>query len=109
MQWKQLEDYDYEISTDGQVRHTKHKKVRKTQPNSNGYPKVSLYNKTTGKYQTIPIHRLMAKAYLNLEIGQVVDHINRNRNDPRLENLRAISQSENGKNRSHCKTCTCLD
>lgn len=46
--------------------------------------------------KTIPLHRYIMKAVK----GQEIDHINRNKLDNRLENLRFCTRSENRKNTS---------
>lgn len=48
-----------------------------------------------GKQYTIAIHRVI----LNPNIGEDIDHINRNRLDNRRENLRICTRKENTRNR----------
>lgn len=47
-------------------------------------------------------HRL-AWLYVHGSIPAYIDHINQNRSDNRLENLREASKSQNGANRERCK------
>jgi hypothetical protein len=62
---------------------------------ANGYNRVWLNGK---KYMH---HRVIAQQFIdNPENLPQIDHINRIRTDNRLENLRWISSSENGKNKS---------
>lgn len=66
--------------------------------NNNGYSKVKLTNdeKIRKEYY---IHRLIALSYLdNSENKPEVDHIDRNRSNNKLENLRWATLSENRKN-----------
>lgn len=58
--------------------------------------------KFDGKYKSKCVHRLIAEVFLNgnspIEEGLVVDHINTDTLDNRVENLRIVSPSENMKN-----------
>lgn len=56
----------------------------------NGYMTVNL-----GANNSMYVHRLMAATFLGLKSGQDVDHINRDRTDNRIENLRVCSRSQN--------------
>ena len=49
--------------------------------------------------QKFYIHKLVAKTFIKNNDKKYVDHINRIRNDNRLENLRWVTCSENNKNR----------
>lgn len=106
--WKKLKDYDYEVSDNGDVRHYKHKKIRKQRTIDGGYKAVKILNKTTGKYRLVRVHRLVAEAFLGDTEGMLVDHINRNRIDNHVSNLRLATGLQNAKNRSHCETCSCV-
>ncbi len=61
-----------------------------------GYVRVKLYR--NGEYKRYYVHDLMAKAFMNPEFSPfVVNHINGDKKDNRLNNLELISQSANVK------------
>jgi len=90
---------NYLIYEDGRVRSKRFEnRFLKQQTTRDGYKNVGLYG-DNGKTTEL-IHRLMAKTYipnpLNLE---TVDHINRIRDDNRVENLRWASRKQQAENR----------
>ena len=94
--WKSIPSFpEYEVSTEGQIRN---KKLKILTPcnNGNGYLKVSL-----GRNNQRLIHRLVGETFLDLVDGKSeIDHINRNKKDNSLQNLRWVSHSENNENRT---------
>lgn len=87
----------YEISENGDIKNVK-RTVLKTKKNAAGYLAVSL--STNNKKQTFTVHTLVAKAYLpNPENKATVDHIDRNRENSKLSNLRWADVREQCKNR----------
>ena len=63
----------------------------------NGYPRVSLNRKSFKKNRLIDIQFLQNLDPINYD---VIDHINRNRTDYHLSNLRFCSSSDNNRNKS---------
>jgi hypothetical protein len=62
------------------------------------------------------VHRLVLEAFTSVDEGKglYVDHIDRDKTNNRIENLRWVTQKENMQNRSpptpfkHCKSCNCF-
>ena len=93
-----LADDDYEICEEFpyQIRRKSNKRiVKETIHKSTGYVVCYMNNKQYYK------HRIVAIQFIpNPENYSEVDHINRDRTDFRIENLRFVSSSENKKNRT---------
>lgn len=97
--YKQINEYpDYEISDMGNIRNIKTKRILKPQTSRKGYFRVSLYKNK--KLYIVEIHRLVAITYIeNLDMSNQVDHIDRNRLNNNISNLRWLSKEDNLKNR----------
>ena len=88
---------NYLIYPDGKVYSKKRKRYLKQGTNNYGYKKVDLCKDGTKK--TYLVHRLVALHYIpNPENKPQVDHINRDRSDNRIDNLRWVTRSENQQN-----------
>jgi hypothetical protein len=94
-QWKQIKDFeDYEISNLGRI---KRKEKFLTPVWAERYYVVCLCDVRGHKNKYV--HRLLAEAFIpNPENKPQVDHINRDRRDNSLSNLRWVTESENGRN-----------
>lgn len=92
--WKPIKDTDrYSISNLGRLRnnHTGH--IQKPR-DSRGYKSVAIY--LNGKTKAYPIHRLVAEAFCFKQANKTeVDHIDGDRGNNAVGNLRWVTRSEN--------------
>jgi hypothetical protein len=102
-EWRPVKDFpDYEVSNLGRVKslkkyHGTEERFLAHKSHRGGYDIVCLSKDKKPYYKTI--HRLVAIAFLPPSEKQEVDHINRNKKDNRVENLRWASHSENNINK----------
>lgn len=88
---------DYYICPCGRVYSYKQKKFLKSHVNNKGYQIVTLRQNNINLYKTI--HRLVAETYLeNPESKSQVDHIDGNKNNNTVDNLRWVTVYENRHN-----------
>jgi len=94
---------DYLIYPDGRVFSKKTNKFKTHSDNGSGYKYVSLYPNEKTYY----VHRLVAIHYIpNPDNLPEVDHINRIKDDNRVENLRWTTKLQNNHNKGIMKTNT---
>ena len=95
--WKTVKDFeDYQVSDNGDAKSLKKggERILKPQPSSNGYLTVCFWKE--GKHYTKSVHRLVAEAFIpNPDNLRDVDHINGDRTDNRVENLRWCRHKDN--------------
>jgi hypothetical protein len=93
--WKPITDFpNYEVSSKGQVK-SKYKNIIMTlQKNYAGYLKICLKN-NEDKYISCSAHRLVAKEFIdNPENKPTVDHIDKNKQNNCVSNLRWATMTE---------------
>jgi len=100
--WKNITDFDnYEVSSFGMVRNKKTQKLLSPGKNSRGYMYVNLYNK--GR-KNITVHNLVANTFLNKSNFNEIDHIDNNKQNNNVSNLRWCTRSDNCLNRDCVRT-----
>lgn len=87
----------YEVSDEGQVRHAVTGRVMSGGINAHGYRQVSFRpDGKHGRHVGYTVHRMVALTFIGPRPeGHSVDHINRDRSDNRLVNLRYIAERDN--------------
>jgi hypothetical protein len=98
--WKYNSEYELYVSTDGGIKDSK-KKLIKPVINPSGYFAIIVPKHK----KFIPVHRIVAETFLGIKPSDLynIDHINHNRHDNRLKNLRYITVEQNWE---HEKTST---
>lgn len=99
-------DFRYEVSRDGVVRNIKSKKVKKQRITKFGYYRTSYrVNKTNPHYQANqgwdrPLHQLVMECWgpKRPSPKHIIDHIDRNKLNNDISNLRWVTHSENAHN-----------
>lgn len=101
--WKNIEGYpNYMVSNMGRVKslnynHTGKENILKTLLDGKGYYFVTIFKNK--KPKCCRIHRLIAEAFIpNIENKPFIDHINTDKTDNRIENLRWVTHKENMNN-----------
>ena len=96
--WKDIKGYEgvYQVSNLGNVRRVKLLK-QYSDESKGGYNVVNLCKDGNAKMKRV--HRLVAEAFIpNPENKPCIDHINTDRTDNRVENLKWVTKQENSNN-----------
>ena len=95
-EYKKLDNYsNYRIYPDGRVYSEVCNRFLKGCIDGHGYPQYGLINDDT-KPKKVNIHRLIAVLFIpNPDNKEMVDHIDRDRQNNSIENLRWVSRGQN--------------
>lgn len=105
--WKEIQGFEglYAVSSKGRVKNIETGKVLKNRSNNHGYPYVAL-PKGDGKSKNMLLHKLVAEAFIPnpLNLPQV-DHVDENKGNNDVSNLRWVTASENRVHSNHQHSC----
>lgn len=99
--WKNIIGYDYAINEAGEVRNNRSGRILKPGTNKAGYLLVDLCK--DGKSKCHYIHRLLGIIFLNCPADKFIDHIDCNRKNNNLLNLRVVTVQQNAFNNPKAK------
>ena len=103
LDWRPVSGFEtlYEVSEDGNVLSLRNGKILKPSIDKEGYYTHGLHN---GKNNQKRLHRILAEAFLpNPENHPLIDHIDRNRLNSSLSNLRWVSHKGNRDNSEYTR------
>ena len=104
IQWKTVKGCDnYEVSNMGQIRNSSRGKMMSLSDNGRGYLRCRL--RQNNEYQCVYIHRAVAQAFVTAtsEDQNEVDHIDKDKSNNCVSNLRWATRSQNNSNISESR------
>lgn len=104
-EWRDVRGYEglYVINSNGEVFRTKKynnsKDAPRKAPLTHGYPRVGLSKNGLVRYHLV--HRLVADAFIGIQDGQIVNHLDGDQSNCRLDNLEVCDYSRNEWHKRH--------
>ncbi len=97
-EWRSISEYgNYQVSNIGRVKNVETHRILKPSIIKNGYCQIGLYKEKTKS--VLYVHRLVAQEFIeNPDDKHCVDHINHDKTNNTILNLRWASKSENAMN-----------
>lgn len=92
-EWRYFRDTIYQISNKGRIKNTKTGRITYGSKADCGYNRFEI-KFPDGKHKNFLVHRLVYECFVS-PMYDVINHINGNKNDNRVENLESVSQQEN--------------
>jgi len=98
--WKTIDGFDYEISFNGEIRNKNNLFILKPNVDRDGYLKIGIRKNGDRKKYWFTIHRLVGLYFIeNPNHYYQIDHIDRNKLNNSLNNLRWVDSVMNNLNR----------
>lgn len=85
----------YEVSNFGNVRNIKTRRIIKASKITKGYMSLAIFSDVHNKSVSFKVHRLVAETFLNKKKGLVIDHIDNDKSNNNLENLKYVTNRYN--------------
>ena len=107
-EWKKVEGYEnYSVSNFGNIRNDKFNRNLIPKLKKNGYYQIGLCKNNNRQFFTI--HRLVGLHFLEKVEGKYeIDHIDRNKTNNHISNLRYATRSEQERNKNKRKNCSSI-
>lgn len=103
--WKEILGHEnYEITSSGKIRRKKNGKELKPYISDRGYYTVTLWNPKEKTKKIMKVGKLVWQTFNDCECKKTIDHIDRNKTNDVLSNLRCISNKDNSNNKDIYKS-----
>ena len=99
--WKDIEGFEnrYQIDENGNIKNVKSLNLLSLSKDRDGYLQIGIRKLGDRKKLWFRVHRLVALAFLDGDKTKQIDHIDRNKENNNVANLRWVSALENCNNR----------